>query len=62
MYAILTPMVHMTGLYTDYSTDWLFTAPLCFTCYFCLIAVYISIICTHCSCTCTFPFILTHSL
>ena len=40
----------------------LITVHLSFVCYFCLIPVYIFIICSHNICMCTFPFILTHLL
>jgi len=52
-----SPNVHLTIALAG-----LFTVHLCLACYFNLILYISFIICTHCLCTCTFPFYFTHSL
>ena len=47
---------------SDFVTDCPYCFPFIFACYFSLITIYIFIICSYVICTCTFPFILTHSV
>jgi len=63
MYAMLdTNGTHDMIGHLVFVTDCLITVYLCFACYFQSYSVCIIFICSHVICTCTFPFILTHSL